>query len=168
MDRRMANDLDRFITGNYGEDQFKNSETEEDEMSDERLSKFNSPGSLMSKTLPVLKEGGIADPIPGYEGWEEKSNLGFVVEFTNPGEMFVAIYIGMEENIGPNNSRMYHFLSGDGIKFQMWGSTITDGKMDAMEPKKGCEMLVMYCGDVPTKRGASPAKDFRILVNKEK
>src|SRR3972149_11245545 len=118
-------------------------------MSEERLSKFNTPSELMSKTLPVLKEGGIANPIPGYEGWEEKSNLGFVVEFTNPGEMFVAIYMGMEENIGPNNSRMYHFLSGDGIKFQMWGSTITDGKMDAMEPKPGCEMLVMYCGDVP-------------------
>ena len=82
-------------------------------MSEERLSKFNTPSELMSKTLPVLKEGGIANPIPGYEGWEEKSNLGFVVEFTNPGEMFVAIYMGMEENIGPNNSRMYHFLSGD-------------------------------------------------------
>jgi hypothetical protein len=161
----MRDSLDRYITGNYGEDYFRECGESEDVKMNNALSLFNSPGELMSRKLPVLVEGGLADPIPGFEGWQEKSNLGLVATWENIGEFFVGIYLGVKLDIGPNNSRMYTFLSGDGLEFQVWGSTILDGKMDAMKPIPGCEMMIMYCGTVPTKRGQSDAKDFRVLVN---
>jgi len=86
----------------------------------------------------------------------------------SPGATVEGTYIGLSENRGPNAQRMYHFRHDDGSYFDVWGSTSMDQRLDQMLASgmltTGYRMRVTFTGDVPTKRGQSPAHTFAILV----
>lgn len=84
-----------------------------------------------------------------------------------PGAKVVGQYLGMSENRGPNNQRMYHFKNmSDGSYFDVWGATSLDNRMDDLINQGALVTNVIvrmvYLGDVPTKRGMSPTKTFDI------
>lgn len=103
-------------------------------------------------------------------GWdnaeEAPSGLTPAADWQEPGEGFIGEFIGMQEGIGPNKSRLYAFRAGDGSAVSIWGSTALDARMNFIQPAKGDTMLVQYIGTAPTSRGLSPVKMFRVLRQK--
>lgn len=103
-------------------------------------------------------------------GWDsaEEAPGGFTpaADWQEPGEGFIGEYIGMQEGVGPNKSRLYAFRAGDGSAVSVWGSTALDTRMNFIQPAKGDTMLIQYTGTQPTSRGLSPVKTFRVLRQK--
>ena len=106
---------------------------------------------------------------PGWEGddvEEAPSALTPAADWQEPGNGFVGEYIGMQEQVGPNKSRLYAFKAMDGSAVSIWGSTALDQRMDFLQPAKGDALLVQYLGDQPTSRGMNPVKTFRVIRKK--
>jgi hypothetical protein len=104
---------------------------------------------------------------PGWDSAEEApSGLTPAADWQEPGEGFVGEFIGMQEGIGPNKSRLYAFKAADGSAVSIWGSTALDARMNFIQPAKGDTILVQYTGTQPTSRNLSPVKTFRVLRQK--
>jgi hypothetical protein len=107
------------------------------------------------------------EPIPGYEDWTEpEDDLPPVLEFSQPGQRVDCTYMGYKI-ISKFNTRMYALIHESYDKpFGMWGCTILDKKIDSLGLNNGERILIVYEGEVPTARGQSPAKDFRVMVKR--
>jgi len=102
-------------------------------------------------------------------GWTEEnaeeapSSLTPAADWQHPGQYFSGEYLGRQEQVGPNKSRLYAFKAGDGSAVSIWGSTALDARMDFLSPARGEMMLIQFLGAVPTSRGLSDVKTFRVM-----
>ena len=104
----------------------------------------------------------VADPW-GNVGTEAPSNLSPAADWQSPGEYIDGEYLGFTADVGPNQSRLYH-LKHRGQFVSVWGSTILDARVDALNPPRGTHVLIQYLGTVVTGRGLNPAKNFRVKM----
>lgn len=100
---------------------------------------------------------------------EAPSSLTPAADWQVPGEYVAGTYLGMQENVGPNKSRLYHLRIMDPKTRQtqavsVWGSTILDMKIDMLTPQNGCQLFIQYLGTVETGKGLNPAKQFRVMM----
>lgn len=104
---------------------------------------------------------------PGWDDAEEAPG-GFTpaADWQEPGEGFIGEFIGQQDAVGPNKSRLYAFRAANGDAVSIWGSTALDTRFNFIQPVKGDMMLVQYTGTQPTSRGLSPVKTFRVLRQK--
>lgn len=89
-----------------------------------------------------------------------------------PGTWTIARFLGVRENVGPNNSAMYDFeVTQDGKEFSpasLWGSTIFDNKFKLLAPRTGQWIYMQYLGVTETSRKQNPAKDFMLAIVSDK
>jgi len=44
------------------------------------------------------------------------------------------VFLSLEENIGPNNSKMYKIQKEDGTTISVWGTTVIDARFKKLKP----------------------------------
>ncbi len=104
---------------------------------------------------------------PGWEDGEEApSNFTPAADWQVPGNGFVGEYLGVQQEVGPNKSRLYAFKAADDSAVSIWGSTALDARMDFLQPARGDMILIQYMGDQLTSRGMNPVKTFRVIRKK--
>lgn len=69
-------------------------------------------------------------------------------------------------NFGGRTQNVWTLIAPNGERVGLWGSTVLDRKMFAMNPDKGADTVIVYLGDTPTSRGLNPAKIFRTFCRK--
>ncbi len=74
------------------------------------------------------------------------------------------IYKSFDENVGPNNSMLYHIEQLDSSIIAVWGSTVLDTRMS--EIAIGSQIKIQYLGDVPTPGGGTPYHNFEVWQDK--
>lgn len=75
-------------------------------------------------------------------------------------EPLTGVLVRKQENVGPNNSRMYHIeVAGEEDTTGVWGSTVLDNKFS--EIPIGSMVKVESLGKVQGKRGTY--KDYKVL-----
>lgn len=78
------------------------------------------------------------------------------------GTETVGIFLGTDENVGPNNSKV-HNLRMDGKTVQFWGSTVLDARFDSIE--KGNLVKIVYLGQEKSKTaGRAAFHNFDVFV----
>jgi hypothetical protein len=97
------------------------------------------------------------------EGYNEApSSLTPTANWTTPGQYIEGVFLGQQENIGPNQSRLYNFRMPDNQIVSVWGGTVLDNRMDMMRPPAGSIVKIVYIGDAPKKPGQNPARLFKM------
>lgn len=75
---------------------------------------------------------------------------------------FVGKFIGFDENVGPNNSKLYHFELEDGTEMSIWGSSVLDVRFSRL--KIGEIVSIKYLGQKTSeKRKGSKYHDFEVF-----
>lgn len=114
------------------------------------------------------------------EGWGEdqpdveESARGIhpTANWQKPGEGLIGAFVSWRDQTGPNKQRVYTFRvdpeEGDAQLVSVWGTTILDTRMDNFNPaiNHGDQVMILYLGDVTTKRGLSDAKDFIVQLKR--
>lgn len=92
------------------------------------------------------------------------------VKWITPGNYIAGIFTGFEEGVGPNDSRLYNFLTKGSKKFGVWGTTVLDRAFDeglkAGKIAPGRVLMITYMGEVPTDK--QPCKLFHVAIAKTK
>ena len=88
------------------------------------------------------------------EGFEEVESMA-LGDAWNFDEKPVArgVFMGKQENVGPNNSMLYHFIDDDGDAYSVWGTTVLDDRLGGIEI--GETVIIQYEGKQKTKNGGS-------------
>jgi hypothetical protein len=74
-------------------------------------------------------------------------------------------FVRVEEKVGPNNSKLYHFLVGDGADQEevvVWGSTVLDSRL--VDVKHGDKIKIVYLGKAKSKRGTE-YRNFDVFLD---
>ena len=97
-----------------------------------------------------------------YEDYKwKKVELGDTWKFEEEGkQLLFGKYLGFEENVGANQSKLYKIMLENGETVSMWGSTVIDGRM-AQIPVNNT-VSVKYLGKVTNERSGREYKDFDI------
>lgn len=96
---------------------------------------------------------------------EAPSTLAPTARWTTPGEFVEGTYLGLADEVGPNNSRLYNLKMEDGALVAVWGGTVLDSRMDmciAQGMKPGDFVKAVYIGDAPAKKGQNPARIYQV------
>ena len=93
---------------------------------------------------------------------EGPSSLTPTANWTTPGEYVEGEYLGVQEAVGPNESRLYNFKMEDGQIVSVWGGTVLDNRMDMMRPPVGNIVKIVYVGDGNKKPGQNAPRIFKI------
>jgi hypothetical protein len=93
---------------------------------------------------------------------EGPSSLTPTANWTTPGEYVEGEYLGVQEGVGPNESRLYNFKMEDGTIVSVWGGTVLDNRMDMMRPPVGSIVKIVYVGDGTKKPGQNPPRIFKM------
>lgn len=86
------------------------------------------------------------------------------------GEAIFGYFVGLRENIGPNNSRLYELSVPRGeeepLTVAVWGSAALDRLFDSSFPpvQSGDKVAIIFLGEKGTKRGLNPVKLFALKV----
>lgn len=83
--------------------------------------------------------------------------------YEKEGDSITGVLLKTEEDVGPNNSMMYH-LESDGKPISVWGSTVLDQRMQFIQP--GALVRITYKGLGEKIGGKNPAKIFKVEVDK--
>jgi len=71
------------------------------------------------------------------------------------------VYISTEEDVGPNNSKLYTFEKSNGERVAVWGNTILDTRLKNLQ--LGEEVFIVYLGQVASEvKGRSPYNNFEV------
>lgn len=73
----------------------------------------------------------------------------------------VGVLTAKDENVGPNNSKLYRFETKDGKAMGAWGSNVLDGKMKAVEV--GEEVRLVYLGKKTSEKTGRSYHDFDVF-----
>lgn len=73
---------------------------------------------------------------------------------------FVGLYIGKEENVGPNNSTLYNFEMPDHSNMSVWGSNVLDTRFKNL--KEGEEVKIVYLGKEISQKTKKPYHNFEV------
>lgn len=76
------------------------------------------------------------------DGWT-KVEIAPTWEFESDKEI-IGAFVGVEENVGPNNSRMYTLEVAGGEKVGVWGNAVLDTRMKNVT--EGEEVKIVYLG----------------------
>lgn len=102
--------------------------------------------------LPAGMEGATIAP----------SSLTPTVQWEQPGNFVKGEYLGMQEKVGPNASRLYNLRLEDGEVVSLWGATVLDNRMDLLRVPVGATLTVIFVGESVAKKGQNPAKLFKV------
>lgn len=75
----------------------------------------------------------------------------------------VGVYVSMEENVGPNNSKLYTIEREDGSRIGVWGNTMLDDKFKDIEI--GTEIKIVYLGLVESEKTGREYNNFDIFLS---
>lgn len=135
-----------------------------EEKQEHAIEKFN---VAVATIVEGSKSNESAVPLPeGMEGMgREVKSLCPVVEFAEAGQYISGELVAIQDNVGPNKSKMYFLrIPHSGEVVSVWGSTILDSKIAKSGIELGTAIFIQRLEDVKTKRGMSPAKDWRVIV----
>lgn len=96
---------------------------------------------------------------------EAPSNLAPTAQWSKPGEFVEGIFLGLADEVGPNESRLYNFKMEDGALVAVWGGTVLDSRMDMCRAQGldvGDTVRIVYVGDAQAKKGQNPARIFKV------
>lgn len=93
---------------------------------------------------------------------EGPSSLTPTANWTTPGEYVEGEYLGVQDSVGPNESRLYNFKMEDGQIVSVWGGNVLDSRMDMMRPPVGSIVKIVYVGDGNKKPGQNPPRIFKM------
>lgn len=93
---------------------------------------------------------------------EGPSSLTPTANWTRPLEYVEGEFLGQQDGVGPNESRLYNFRMEDGQIVSVWGGTVLDQRMDMMSPPKGSIVKIVYVGDGNKKPGQNPPRLFKV------
>lgn len=91
----------------------------------------------------------------------KKLEIGDTHDFDISPEL-VGIYVGVENNVGPNNSKLYTIEKEDGEKITFWGSTVLDRWMQ--QASIGDDLKIVYLGTDKNEKTGRSYKNFEVLV----
>lgn len=106
--------------------------------------------------LPDGMEGAVIAP----------SSLTPTAQWEEYGNFVIGEYLGMQENVGPNASRLYNLRLDDGETVSVWGTTVLDNRIDLLRPPVGSRLTIIYAGESEAKKGQNPAKLFKVAYKK--
>lgn len=92
--------------------------------------------------------------------WQEVHTVSEDSEMWNRDEVLIGLFVKVEENIGPNKSKMYSVKTRGGV-VKFWGSTVLDDKL--MGVPVGSQVKVEYEGMKQGKRGEY--KSYKVFVD---
>lgn len=92
--------------------------------------------------------------------WKEISTVSEDGEMWDRDEVLIGLFVKVEENIGPNKSRMYSVKTKDKV-VKFWGSTVLDDKL--MGVPVGSQVKVEYEGMKQGKRGEY--KSYKVFID---
>lgn len=128
------------------------------------------PVKIVDEGIDVAKVEGLPEE---YQGGEVLSGFPPSAKFEKPGDCIFGEYVGMRENVGPNNSRLYEVAAFQGVDKEpllvaVWGSTALDRLFDSAYPpiNQGTRIAVIYVGEKMTKRAQNPVKLFALKVKR--
>lgn len=78
------------------------------------------------------------------------------------GDSVEGVYVGIKQNVGPNNSNIYVLQAESGERVGVWGSTVIDARMETIAIGTG--VAIEYTGLKSPKSGGKPYKDFYVGV----
>lgn len=107
---------------------------------------------LTEYDLPEGMEGATIAP----------SSLTPTVQWEQYGNFVVGTFLGQQEKVGPNASRLYNLKTDDGDIVSVWGTTVLDNRMDLLRPPVGSRLTIIYKGESEAKKGQNPAKIFLV------
>lgn len=98
------------------------------------------------------------------EEWEKQKEAE-VFEFVKEGDIVIGTLKLVEENVGPNKSKLYTLEKREGELVKVWGSTILDQKLALVTP--GTYTKIEYLGKVKPEKG-NEYKNFEVYTAKKK
>lgn len=99
------------------------------------------------------------------DDWQESTGLGEVWDYKSggPGAEIEGVYMGYDDNVGPNGSRMHHLdVPGKGI-IDVWGNSILDQRMKNFVPGKEQVKLVYQGLKSSEKTKGRTYHDFKVF-----
>ena len=101
------------------------------------------------------------------EIWEEVNPMDVPIwEPKEVGDEIIGIFEQMEENVGPNKSRLYTLRKDDGSLIKVWGSTLLDKRFDFIQ--LGEKVKIVYQGKKKSQKGGREYHDFKLYHTKAK
>ena len=79
----------------------------------------------------------------------------------NSGDMIEGVFLGKDENVGKNNSKLYHLECAGNKPMNVWGSATLDPLMAVIVP--GDKIQIVFKGLGEAKPGRSAPKLFDVL-----
>lgn len=96
------------------------------------------------------------------EQWEEVNPMSTPIwEFQKAGDEVVGILEKVEENVGPNKSRLYTLKKEDGSLVKVWGSTLLDKRFDFIS--LGEKVKIVYEGKKKSEKSKRAYNDFKVF-----
>jgi len=71
------------------------------------------------------------------------------------------VFVGVEENVGSNNSNLYTLERKDGTRASFWGSTLLDSRLK--NAVVGQEIKIVYKGKVKNEKSGRTYKNFELF-----
>lgn len=96
---------------------------------------------------------------------EAPTGLAPTVKWENANEMIEGEYVGMQDGVGPNKSRLYNVKMPDGIIIGVWGAEVLDNRMDycfAQGLVPGMTLRVAFVGLGQKKPGQNAPRIFKV------
>jgi hypothetical protein len=122
-------------------------------------------GELIPATFLAVESQDMADyDLPdGMDGATiAPSSLTPTVQWEQVGNYVVGTFLGMQEKVGPNASRLYNLRTDDGEVVSVWGTTVLDNRMDLLRVPVGARLTIIFVGESEAKKGQNPAKIFKV------
>jgi len=102
--------------------------------------------------LPEGMDGAVIAP----------SSLTPTAQWEQYGQFIMGEFLGQQEKVGPNASRLYNFRLADGETVSVWGTTVLDNRMDLLRPPIGSTVTIIYVNEAEAKKGQNAAKLFKV------
>lgn len=97
------------------------------------------------------------------EGFTEgPSSLTPTANWVHPMQFVEGEFLGQQDGVGPNESRLYNFRMEDGQIVSVWGGSVLDQRMDMMSPPRGSIVKIVYVGDGNKKPGQNAPRLFKL------
>ena len=77
---------------------------------------------------------------------------------------FIGLYLGMQEKVGPNESKMYDFEISGGGNMSVWGNTVLDVRLKNVAV--GDEVKIVYLGPETSDKTKREYHNFDVFHRK--
>ena len=84
--------------------------------------------------------------------------------YENDGDFIEGVVVRVQNDIGPNKSKLYSIETPNGLK-SVWWATLLDSRMALV--CVGAKVKKTYKGKAEATAGKNPAKIFKVEVDKE-